>query len=56
MKISTGTGDGGQTSLTGGQRVSKNSLRVCAYGTIDELNSLIGVIVGAQQFDRRYCG
>ncbi len=45
MMISTGTGDGGQTCLTGGKRVSKNSLRVCAYGTIDELNSLIGVIL-----------
>ncbi|OQY23024.1 MAG: ATP:cob(I)alamin adenosyltransferase [Desulfobacteraceae bacterium 4572_35.2] len=51
MEISTGTGDGGQTSLTGGQRVSKNSLRVCAYGTIDELSSLIGVIVAETPAD-----
>ncbi|MCD6527895.1 MAG: cob(I)yrinic acid a,c-diamide adenosyltransferase [Desulfuromonas sp.] len=51
MTISTGTGDGGQTCLTGGKRVSKNSLRVCAYGTIDELNSLIGVILAETKPD-----
>lgn len=45
MSISTGGGDAGQTSLTGGQRVSKHSQRVTAYGTIDELNSLIGIIL-----------
>jgi cob(I)alamin adenosyltransferase len=40
--ISTRRGDAGQTSLIGGSRVSKSSLRVDAYGTIDELNSAIG--------------
>jgi len=40
--ISTKRGDGGQTSLIGGVRVSKSSLRVEAYGTIDELNSVMG--------------
>jgi cob(I)alamin adenosyltransferase len=40
--ISTTRGDGGQTSLAGGVRVSKASLRVEAYGTIDELNSALG--------------
>ena len=43
MKIYTKTGDQGETSLYGGKRVSKNSLRIEAYGTVDELNSVIGV-------------
>ncbi|MGH9784261.1 MAG: cob(I)yrinic acid a,c-diamide adenosyltransferase [Terriglobia bacterium] len=42
MSISTKRGDGGQTGLAGGIRVSKSSLRVEAYGTIDELNSALG--------------
>lgn len=40
--IATKKGDTGQTSLTGGLRVSKSSLRVEAYGTVDELNSVMG--------------
>ncbi len=40
--ISTTRGDGGETSLSGGIRVSKSSLRVEAYGTVDELNSTLG--------------
>jgi len=44
MRIYTRTGDTGLTSLFGGKRVSKDQLRVEAYGTVDELNSLIGVI------------
>ena len=43
MKIYTKTGDKGQTSLFGGGRVSKDNLRIEAYGTVDELNSLLGV-------------
>ncbi|MFN3979198.1 MAG: cob(I)yrinic acid a,c-diamide adenosyltransferase [Caldilinea sp.] len=42
-KIYTKKGDAGQTSLGGGQRVPKDHLRVTAYGTVDELNSQIGV-------------
>jgi cob(I)alamin adenosyltransferase len=42
--IHTGKGDDGSTSLTGGRRVSKDSLRVVAYGTVDELNALLGVV------------
>ena len=45
MKIYTKTGDGGWTSLFGGKRVNKDSLRVEACGKCDELNSQIGVIV-----------
>ena len=44
MKIYTKTGDKGQTSLYGGTRVSKNHERINAYGTIDELNSFIGMV------------
>ncbi len=40
--ISTTRGDGGETSLAGGIRVSKSSRRVEAYGTVDELNSTLG--------------
>lgn len=45
MKIYTKTGDKGQTSLVGGQRVSKCCERLESYGTIDELNSHIGVLI-----------
>lgn len=44
MKIYTKTGDEGMTSLFGGKRVSKAALRIEAYGTLDELNSWIGVL------------
>jgi len=43
MSITTRTGDNGETGLLGGERVSKSSPRLEAYGTIDELNSVIGV-------------
>lgn len=44
MKIYTKTGDKGQTGLIGGRRVSKADLRIDAYGTVDELNSWIGLV------------
>lgn len=44
MKIYTKTGDKGKTSLFGGTRVPKYHLRIEAYGTVDELNSYIGLI------------
>lgn len=43
-KVYTRTGDGGKTRLAGGQQVWKDSLRVEAYGTVDELNSSVGVV------------
>ncbi len=42
MKIYTKKGDSGETSLFGGKRVSKNSIRIETYGTVDELNSHLG--------------
>lgn len=45
MKIYTKKGDKGETSLFGGKRVPKSSLRIDAYGNIDELNSQLGVIL-----------
>ncbi|MBD3156677.1 cob(I)yrinic acid a,c-diamide adenosyltransferase [Candidatus Peregrinibacteria bacterium] len=45
MRIYTKTGDDGTTSLCDGKRVSKNSMRVAAYGDIDELSSCIGLAV-----------
>ncbi len=44
MKIYTKTGDEGKTSLLGGSRVAKYHLRIEAYGTVDELNSHIGLL------------
>ena len=43
MSIATKRGDGGQTGLAGGIRVSKGCLRVEAYGSVDELNSVLGI-------------
>lgn len=44
FKIYTKTGDKGKTSLIGGTKVSKSSLRIDAYGTVDELNSYLGLV------------
>ena len=44
MKIYTKTGDEGTTSVVGGKRVSKAALRIDTYGTVDELNSHIGLV------------
>lgn len=44
MKIYTKKGDEGKTGLIGGTRVSKHALRIDSYGTVDELNSFIGVV------------
>jgi cob(I)alamin adenosyltransferase len=51
-KIYTRHGDQGQTSLGGGQRVPKDALRVQVYGTVDELNSLLGVAVASGLCER----
>lgn len=44
-RIYTRTGDEGETALVGGQRVSKDALRIEAYGTVDELNAAIGLAI-----------
>ena len=46
-RVYTRAGDAGQTGLVGGQKVSKASLRVEAYGTVDECNSIIGLALAA---------
>lgn len=43
-RITTGAGDKGSTALADGTRVAKNSPRVCAYGTVDEVNCLLGLV------------
>ncbi len=47
MKIYTKTGDEGMTSLYGGKRISKDDIRIEAYGTVDELNSNIGLLISS---------
>lgn len=53
MKVYTKTGDSGTTSLFGGQRVAKDHIRIESYGTVDELNSYIGLIRD-QQINNHY--
>lgn len=51
VNIYTKTGDEGQTSLFGGGRVFKNDPRVAAYGNIDELNCVIGLVIATEPHD-----
>jgi cob(I)alamin adenosyltransferase len=51
-RVYTRTGDDGSTALGGGQRVPKDTLRIEAYGTVDELNSSIGVALAVGLEDR----
>ena len=44
FKVYTKTGDKGSTALFGGARVPKNHIRIESYGTVDELNSYVGLI------------
>jgi cob(I)alamin adenosyltransferase len=53
MKIYTKTGDKGETSLLGGARVSKADLKIDAYGTVDELNSYLGLLRDHKELDNR---
>jgi cob(I)alamin adenosyltransferase len=47
MKVYTGGGDRGKTSLFSGERIAKDDIRVESYGDVDELNSLLGAIIAA---------
>ncbi len=47
MKIYTKTGDKGETGLIGGKRISKGDPRIVAYGSVDELNSYIGIAISS---------
>ena len=47
MKVYTGTGDQGKTSLFSGERLPKNDARIEAYGVVDELNAIVGALVAA---------
>ena len=54
LKIYTKTGDKGETSLIGGKRVSKADLRLNSYGTIDELNSILGIVLAHINADQSF--
>lgn len=54
MKIYSKTGDKGETSLVYGQRVSKSSVRVEAYGTCDEANTMIGMALSFLPNEERW--
>lgn len=49
FKIYTKTGDGGETGLYGGKRVPKDHIRIDAYGTVDELNSHVGLLIAQME-------
>jgi cob(I)alamin adenosyltransferase len=53
-RIYTRAGDEGQTSLGDGQRVAKTDLRIEAYGTVDELNAVVGLALGAPELPEEF--
>ena len=53
--IYTRRGDAGDTDLCGGLRLSKHELRVDSYGSVDEANAMIGVVLAQTDHDVRPC-
>lgn len=53
FKIYTKTGDSGNTSLIGGTKVPKSHIRIESYGTVDEINSYIGLIIDSNDFSHK---
>lgn len=53
-KIYTRTGDLGVTSLVGGQKVKKTDIRIEAYGSVDELNANLGVLIAIPNLQSEY--
>src|SRR5262252_5894507 len=53
-RVYTGVGDAGTTRLAGGQEVDKTDLRIEAYGTVDELNAVIGVVAETDAIDAAF--
>ena len=53
MKVYTRTGDKGTTSLVGGTRVEKDNIRLEAYGTVDELNSWLGLLDSSKEIPEK---
>lgn len=51
MSIVTKAGDTGQTGLFGGKRIPKHAVRIHAYGTVDELNAILGVILAGEDLN-----
>lgn len=54
MKIYTKVGDTGQTSLFGGTKLSKDDIRIEAYGTVDELNAHLGLLMSHMNTDSKF--
>lgn len=54
MRIYTKTGDKGMTRIIGGSKVSKDNIRIDAYGTLDELNSLIGYTITTLGLNQKF--
>jgi cob(I)alamin adenosyltransferase len=55
-RVYTRGGDAGETSLVGGQRIAKDAIRIESYGTVDELNALLGLVRTANRDDTGAAG
>lgn len=55
-RLYTGGGDDGTTSLVGGERIAKDSVRLEAYGTVDEFSAFLGVLAASEGIGEEICG